>query len=252
METLPQYFLSQVADRSDGQVALRQKELGIWREFTWQDSYEQVQAFALGLMALGIRRNDKVCTVGDNDRQYLWAFLGLQAAGAVQVGLFTDAIPAEMAYIINHSDATFVLAKDQEQCDKMLDIRDQIPAVRQVIYWDEKGLWNYDDPWLMPFDEVLALGREIMAREPNRFQTEVALGRGEDVAILCYTSGTTGLPKGVMLTHANVISAISQYQAVDPRLPTDNHVSFMPMGWIAEPILGRGRPRLRWGHHELP
>ena len=140
MHTLPQHFLHQVQSQPDGKVALRQKELGIWREFTWHASYENVRAFALGLIALGVQRNDKVCTVGDNDRQYLWAFLGLQAAGAVQVGLFTDAIPSEMAYIIDHSDATFVLAKDQEQCDKLLEIRSQIPAVRQVIYWDEQGL----------------------------------------------------------------------------------------------------------------
>ncbi|MEZ4517450.1 MAG: AMP-binding protein [Chloroflexota bacterium] len=237
-QTLPQFLLHQVQTEPAGKVALRQKELGIWREFTWQDSYDQVRAFALGLIALGIQRDDKVCTVGDNDRQYLWAFLGLQAAGAVQVGLFTDAIPAEMAYIISHSDATFVLAKDQEQCDKMLEIRDRIPAVHRVIYWDDKGLWNYDEPWLMPFDDVLELGRAILAQEPNRLETAVALGRGTDTAILCYTSGTTGQPKGVMLTHGNILSAIGQYQSVDPRLPTDNHVSFMPMGWIAEPILG--------------
>jgi long-chain acyl-CoA synthetase len=237
MHTLPQHFLNQVQTRPVD-VALRQKELGIWREFSWGESYEQVRAFALGLMALGVQRGDKVCSVGDNDRQYLWAFLGLQAAGAVQVGLFTDAIPAEMAYIIGHSDATFVLAKDQEQCDKLLEIRDRIPAVRRVIYWDDKGLWNYDDPWLTPFDAVIELGQQLAAAEPDRFETEVALGQGTDVAILCYTSGTTGQPKGVMLSHANLLSAISQYEAVDPRYPTDNHVSFMPMGWIAEPILG--------------
>jgi long-chain acyl-CoA synthetase len=237
MQTLPQHFLNQVQTRS-GDVALRQKELGIWREFSWVESYEQVRAFALGLMALGVQRGEKVCSVGDNDRQYLWAFLGLQAAGAVQVGLFTDAIPAELAYIIGHSDATFVLAKDQEQCDKLLEIRDQIPAVRRVIYWDDKGLWNYDDPWLTPFAAVIELGQQLAAAEPDRFETEVALGQGTDVAILCYTSGTTGQPKGVMLSHANLLSAISQYEAVDPRYPTDNHVSFMPMGWIAEPILG--------------
>jgi long-chain acyl-CoA synthetase len=140
--------------------------------------------------------------------------------------------------VIDHSDATFVLAKDQEQCDKLLDVRDQLPNVRRVIYWDERGLWSYDEPWLMPFDDVLSLGRELSAREPGRFETEVALGRADDLAMICYTSGTTGLPKGVMLSHGNVLSAIRLYQEVDPRFDTDNHVSFMPMGWIAEPILG--------------
>ncbi len=237
-QTVPQYFLRQVQSQPAGKIAMRQKEFGIWREFTWADSYEQVRAFGMGLVALGVRRGDKICTAGDNDRQYLWAYLGLQAVGAAQVGLFTDATPAEMAYVIEHSDATFVLAKDQEQCDKMLEIRDRIPNVRKVIYWDDRGLWNYDDPWLVPFEEVQALGRELVEREPGRFDTEVALGRADDLAMLCYTSGTTGMPKGVMLSHGNILSTIELYHKVDPRQDTDNHVSFLPLGWIAEPILG--------------
>ncbi len=238
MQTVPQHFVHQVQTQPAGKIALRQKEYGIWREFTWADSYEQVRDFAMGLMALGVQRGDKICTVGDNDRQYLWAYLGLQAVGAAQVGLFTDATAAEMAYVIDHSDAAFVLAKDQEQCDKMLDIRERLPRVRRVIYWDDRGLWNYDDPWLMPFAAVQALGRELVAREPGRFETEVALGQAEDIAMLCYTSGTTGLPKGVMLSHGNILSTIELYHTVDPRRDTDNHVSFLPLGWIAEPILG--------------
>ncbi|MCO5179412.1 MAG: AMP-binding protein [Candidatus Promineofilum sp.] len=237
-QTVPQYFLHQVQTQPPGKVAARQKEFGIWREFTWADSYEQVRDFAMGLLALGVQRDDKICTVGDNDRQYLWAYLGLQAVGAAQVGLFTDATPSEMAYVIDHSDATFVLAKDQEQCDKLLEIRAGIPNVRKVIYWDDRGLWNVDDPWLMPFEDVQALGREIVEREPGRFETEVALGQADDIAMLCYTSGTTGLPKGVMLSHGNILSTIKLYDDVDPRRDTDNHVSFLPLGWIAEPILG--------------
>ena len=107
----------------------------------------------------------------------------MQAIGAAQVGLFTDAPPAEMAYVLDHSDVTFVLAKDQEQCDKLLEIRAQIPKVRRVIYWDERGLWNYDEPWLLPFAEVQALGRDLIASEPNRFETEVALGAAGDLAL---------------------------------------------------------------------
>ncbi len=236
--TLTQHFLRQVQTQPAAKVALRQKEFGIWREFTWADSYEQVRALGMGLIALGARRGDTIATVGDNDRYHLWAYLGLQAIGATQVGLFTDATPAEMAYVLDHSDVTFVLAKDQEQCDKLLEIRAQIPKVRRVIYWDERGLWNYDEPWLLPFAEVQALGRDLIASEPNRFETEVALGAAGDLAMLCYTSGTTGLPKGVMLSHGNMLSTIALYHTVDPRGDTDNHLSFLPMGWIAEPILG--------------
>jgi long-chain acyl-CoA synthetase len=236
--TLPQHFLRQAQTQPAGKVALRQKEFGIWREFTWADSYEQVRALGMGLIALGARRGDTIATVGDNDRQHIWGYLGLQAIGAAQVGLFTDATPSEMAYVIDHSDATFILAKDQEQCDKLLEIRARIPKVRRVIYWDERGLWNYDEPWLLPFEEVQTLGRELIASEPNRFETEVALGAAGDLAMLCYTSGTTGLPKGVMLSHGNMLSTLALYHSIDPRTDTDNHLSFLPMGWIAEPILG--------------
>lgn len=237
-QTLPQFLLEKVQKYGPDKVALRQKEFGIWREFTWQDSYEQTKAFSLGLIALGLRRGDKVCSIGDNDREYLWAFLGLQAAGGVQVGLFTDAAPNEIAYIVNHSDAAFVLAQDQEQCDKMLEIREQIPNVKKVIYWDEKGLWHYEGDWLISFSDVQKMGEELEKKEPNRFEVEAALGQGDDLGVICYTSGTTGLPKGAMLSHANTIYAAKLYQEVDERFDTDNHVSFLPLGWIGEVVLG--------------
>lgn len=237
-QTLPQYFLKQVQAHVAGRTALRQKEFGIWREFTWQDSYENVKLFALGLLSLGVQRGDKVCTIGDNDRQYLWGYLGLLAVGATQVGVYTDAIPKELAYLAAHSDSTFAMAKDQEQCDKMLEIRAEVPGIKKVIYWEDKGLWNYDEPWLISYEEVLALGRDVAEKEPDRFETEVWLGQGEDTAVLCYTSGTTGLPKGAMLSHNNLIESARLFHEIDPRYESDNHVSILPLGWIGEHALG--------------
>ncbi|MCP4362108.1 MAG: long-chain fatty acid--CoA ligase [Chloroflexi bacterium] len=237
-QTLPQTFLNQVKQYGSGRIALRQKEFGIWQEFTWQDSYEQVEQFALGMMVLGLQRGDHVCSIGDNDREYLWGFLGLQAAGGAMVGLYTDAIPSEMEYIINHSDATFALAQDQEQVDKLLEIRENTSALKKVIYWDDRGMWDYDEDWLISFAAVQELGRELAKNEPSRFETEVALGQSEDTALICYTSGTTGLPKGVMLSHGNLIAEATTAFSIDPRYETDNHVSFMTMGWIAEPAFG--------------
>ena len=237
-ETIPQHFLRQVEARGAGEVALRQKEFGIWREFSWRASCEQARNFGLGLRELGLARGDHVATIGDNDRQYLWAYLGLQAVGGVQVGLFTDATAEEAAYIIDHSDARFVLAQDQEQVDKMLAIRERIPNVERVVYWDERGLWEYEDPWLAAYDEVCRRGEKLAAAEPSRFEEEVAQGRGDDLAILCYTSGTTGRPKGAMLSHENILRSNEAFTQVDALYDSDNHVSLLPLGWIAEHAWG--------------
>lgn len=235
--TFTQHFLRQVQTRPQA-IAVRQKELGIWREYSWQESYDQVRAFALGLAALGLQRGQHVAAIGDNDREYLWGYLGVLALGGVMVCLFTDANADEAAYIIRHSDSRFVLAQDQEQVDKMLAIREHIPQVERVIYWEENGLWGYDDPWLISFAEVTDLGRALAAREPQRFEDALAAGRGEDLALLCYTSGTTGRPKGAMLSHDNMIQAVALFEGIDPRFPEDNHVSFLPLGWIAEHVIG--------------
>ncbi len=239
METLPQY-LQHTARKYGNRVAMRKKQFGIWREYTWQESYTRVKHLALGLMQLGLAHGDKVCIIGDNDPEYFWAQLAIQACGGIAVGIFTDSLPSEIQYIIQHSDAVLVFAKDQEQCDKLLEIRAQIPAVRRVIYWEERGLWNYRDreAWLMSFDALIALGRELDQREPTKFDERVAQGKGDDLAIFCYTSGTTGLPKGAMIAHKNLIGGAEISSSVDRRLDTDEYLSFLPPAWITENVLG--------------
>lgn len=232
-ETLAQYWLANVQKfRGTNQVAARQKDLGIWQRYTWDDEYQQVRDFALGLLELGLQRGDRVAVVGDNDREYLWASLGIVAAGAAVVGIFTDVTPAEVEYIVNHSDATFVVAGDQEQCDKLLEIRDKIPAVKQVIYWDDRGMWYYKEPWLMDFKQVQGLGQKVDKRDPNCFESLIAAGQGGDVAMFCYTSGTTGLPKGAMLSHSNFCYAVKAFSEIDPRSAIDNYLSFLPLAWV--------------------
>lgn len=237
-ETLPQWFVRTARAYGDRRVAMRQKHLGIWQEYTWAECYEHVRLVCLGLVELGLRRGEKVAIIGDNDPQYYWAQLAVQAAGGVAVGVFTDSTPPEVRYIVDHSDAVIVFAKDQEQVDKMLAIRSQVPRVRRVIYWEEKGLWHYDDPWLMSFGALEALGRERDGRDPAEFERLVAEGRRDDVAILCYTSGTTSLPKGAMITHGNLIWGHDSFSQVDPRAPDEDYVSFLPLAWITEHVLG--------------
>ncbi len=236
-DTLPKYLLDTTA-RQPKQIAMRKKYLGIWREFTWEESCANVRDFALGLVSLGLKRGDKVAILGENDPEYYWAEIGVQCAGAVAVGIFTDAGPAEIQYVVSHSDAAFVLAKDQEQCDKVLAGRAQLPLVKKVIYWEERGMWNYHDDWLMSFAAVQKLGRERHAREPHPFEQIIAEGQGDDLAIFCYTSGTTGQPKGAMITHHNLIAGYQNVTQIDTRRRTDEFLSFLPMAWITEHVLG--------------
>lgn len=236
-DTLPKYFLERVKQYGDEKVAVRQKDFGIWQEYTWQDAYENVRDFALGLASLGLERGERVTIVGDNDRQYLWADLGIMSVGGIAVGIFTDAGPSEMEYVISHSEAVIAMAKDQEQCDKLLEIREKIPNVKKVIYWDPRGMWYYDDPWLISFEEVHAIGHKVLEEQPGLFETMIEEGSGTDLANFCYTSGTTGLPKGAMLTHENFILASKYFEETDPRYDTDNLISFAPLAWIAEHTL---------------
>jgi len=237
-DTLPKSLLAGYRKYGDRKVAMRQKDLGIWQSYTWQDSYEQVRQLSLGLISLSLQRGDKVCIIGDNDPQYFWAQLAIQSSGGVAVGIFTDSAPSEIQYIVNHSDALFVFAKDQEQCDKLLEIREQVPNVQGVIYWDDKGLWGYDDAWLVSFETVQNLGRALDGEQPDLFERSVDQGGGEDLAVFCYTSGTTGLPKGAMISHSNLIAGCDQTTQVDPRLETDEYMSFLPPAWITENTLG--------------
>jgi long-chain acyl-CoA synthetase len=237
LDTFPKQFLDKVRKYGDQKIAIRQKDFGIWQEFTWQESYDQSRDLCLGLVSLGLKPGDRVCIVGDNDRQHLWADLAIMSACGTTVGIFTDAIPSEMEFVVNHSEAVLVFAKDQEQVDKFIEIKDQIPTVQHVIYWDPRGMWSYEDPWLISFETVQELGREFGKDKENHFELMIESGKGDQFANFCYTSGTTGVPKAVMLTHLNFLRGSEAFASVEPSRDTDNLVSFSPLAWIAEHTL---------------
>ena len=236
-DTLPKLLARQAGRFGATRAALREKELGIWREVDWDGYLGHVRDFCLGLISLGLRRGDKVAIVGDNRPEWVYAELATQAAGGASVGLYQDAVAREVQFIIDHSDARFVVVEDQEQVDKLLLILDGLPKVERIVFYDPKGLRGYDHPKLIGFPEVEALGRAHGAEHPDLFERELAEGKGSDVAILCYTSGTTGLPKGAMLTHDNLVSMGENFLAGEPMEDGDQFVSFLPLAWIGEQMM---------------
>ncbi len=236
-DTLPKHFLK-TAKKLGGQVAMRKKRYGIWQEHTWNDSFQHVHDFCLGLVSMGLQRGDKVGIVGDNDLEYYWAELGAQSAGGITIGIFTDATPRELEYLLNNSESAFLVAQDQEQVDHALEIREKVPNIKRVIYWDEKSLRGYHDDWLISFSGVEALGREYAKTHSGVYEQLVAQGKGDDIAILSYTSGTTSLPKGAMILHRNLIYGSRHVHTIMPVYQNDDYVSFSPLAWITEQALG--------------
>ena len=237
IDTIPKLLYENYCKHPD-KVAQREKRFGIWNEFTWRDYFEHVKYFSLGLLALGLRRGDKISIIGENKPEWFRAEVAAQAIGGVVVGIYTDAGPQEAMYLITHSDSRVVVAHDQEQVDKILQIKEQVPLVEKTIYWDPRGLWNYTEPKLMSYDEVLALGRKYEAEHPGIFEEELQKGKGNDLAVISYTSGTTGLPKGAMVSHRQLIELAKLGRDLDDWTEKDEYVSFVPPAWITEQCIG--------------
>jgi len=236
--TLPA-LLQQNAERyGDGRVAIREKEFGIWQSTTWRSYYEHVRDFALGLHQLGFKRGDKISYAGDNRPQGLYAELAAQALGGAIVGIYPDSHLDQVEYIINHSDSIFVVAGDQEQADKVLELRSSCPKVKKVIVDDPKGMRHYDDPILTYFKDIQKLGRELAEKEPGLFSQMIAGVSPDDVGMINYTSGTTGLPKGSMITQKNMVAVARLQDRVDCARDDFEYVSFLPFAWIGEQEFG--------------
>jgi len=236
-DTFPKLLMERTKRYESGKIAIREKDLGIWQSFTWQEYLEKVKYFSLGLISLGFEPGDKIAVIGDNKPEWVIAELAAQSACGYGVGIYQDSILKEIAHIINHSDSKFVVAEDQEQVDKILDMLEDLPNIKKVIYYDPKGMSKYGDEILAHFPDIITLGKEYEKTHPGLFEKNVEATKEDDVCWICTTSGTTGLPKLAMLTHKNLISMASNLGKFDPKYETDNIVSFLPLPWVGEQMI---------------
>src|SRR5271154_868179 len=225
-----------------GEIALREKDLGLWKPFTWDDYHARVKDFALGMVELGLTRGDVIGIIGDNRPDWVAAEIATHAIRALSLGLYRDVLDEEAAYLLNYGEAKLVFAEDEEQVDKLLTLADRVPHLKHIVYSDPRGMRKYDDPRLMEADKLAAMGRDRAAREPGLYDRLTDATRGDDCAILCTTSGTTANPKLAMLAAGRVLSHCATYLAFDPKGPDDEYVSVLPLPWIMEQVyvLGKG------------
>jgi long-chain acyl-CoA synthetase len=235
--TIPRLFVAKAHHYGSDKVALREKAYGIWQQVTWQQYLEHVCTLCLGLIQLGMQRGDRLAVISGNRPEWLYLELAAQSAGAVPVGLFVDSLPHQVKFILDHAEARFVVAEDQEQVDKILEVRDELPGLERIIVDDTRGLEDYHDSMLVSLRQVEDLGRELKAREPHLFDELVAKGDPSDLALLAYTSGTTGLPKAAMLSHRNLLAMAWGVMQVDPIADGDEMVSFLPFAWVGEQLV---------------
>jgi long-chain acyl-CoA synthetase len=237
--TLPK-LLQRNAEVDPHGAGMREKTRGVWQTYDWEAYRDQVRDFALGLASLGFKRGDKLTVVGDNRPQLYFAQLSAQALGGVSVPVYQDSIAAELVYVLGHAETSVIVAEDQEQVDKALSLKDRLPALRWIIYDDPRGLWAYDDPMLRSFTDVVAAGQAFGRTRPNYYADEVAKGGPEDIAMIAYTSGTTGTPKGVMLRQRNMIATAESFIAVNDIKQGDNWLSYLPMAWVGDTMFTLG------------
>ncbi|MGD9846797.1 MAG: long-chain fatty acid--CoA ligase, partial [Variibacter sp.] len=219
--------------------AIRHKDFGIWQTWTWAQVLENVRAFSIGLEALGVKKGDTIAVVGSNRPRLYWAMAAAQAIGAVPVPLYADSVADEMAFVLEHAEVPLAVVEDQEQVDKLLSVSERTPKLQFIVYDEPRGLRDYDHTRLKSFADVQEIGRgELKASADRlaRWEASVDATKTDDLAIILYTSGTTGRPKGVMLTHENVLVSARNGNAFDNLTEKEEVVAYLPLAWVGDHI----------------
>jgi len=239
--TIPQILSKQAKELGPSKVAIREKMYGIWLSYNWLDYYQFTKKVALGLKSLGLQRGENIGIITDNHPEWLFTEIGAQALGAITLNLFTSSIAKELATMLARIQAVFVVAQDQEQVDKLLEMREQLPHVRKVIYIDQTGMRTYThNPWLISFKELLDLGAKLDHEQPHLFEEELWKGKPDEVALMIMTSGTTGIPKLAMISHRSFTEIARKWVETAPIGPGDNWISITPTAWIVDQMWGIG------------
>jgi long-chain acyl-CoA synthetase len=221
----------------DSRIAVQEKRYGIWQPLTWRQLHTRVRDFAHGLASLGVQAGEVVAVLGDNRPEWLIAELAAQSLGACTVGIYPTSVGEEVVHALTDGKVRLVVCEDQEQVDKVVDLKDQLPRVETVVYYDPRGLESYDLPYLLDFTAVEARGREWAAERPGWLDEQIARGKSSDIASICTTSGTTGRPKLAMLSHRNLLDMGAALKSVDGIGPGDRYLSFLPLAWIGEQMI---------------
>jgi long-chain acyl-CoA synthetase len=239
-DTFPK-LLALNAQRFGNRPASREKMYGIWQAWSWAQVNEETRALATGLMELGLAPGERMAIVGTNRPPLYWSMVAAQMVGAVPVPIYQDSVADEMAFVLEHAEARFAVVEDQEQVDKLLEVKGRCPILEQIVYDESRGLRHYTQPFLHHFDAVQAEGRDYNKVHPDFYDDFIAKGKGNDPAVILYTSGTTGKPKGVILSFDNVVKTAANGVKLENLTDREESVAYLPMAWVGDHIFSYGQ-----------